>query len=211
MPIFLSVLSFLGFLTDDPAPGVFRSRGRARTLECERLDAEVARSVRPGEIKEERVRGAYSERDVMLCRQRLIRPGLRDPGDEALLRDLEARVSVVASQVASVRADLADRTWLVEAFTVNPQVGTKVTFALKTALMRESLRVSDRLPVLSAGDVEVITRMHPSRAYAAACRRWHATGQLGESDVLVAQITRDPRETILHTGLCVDGGWTWLR
>ena len=209
--VFASALSFLGFVGSDPAPSLFRKRDVARSLECERLARSTAEIERAGEVKRERPRGSFGEREVLLCRQRLVREGIRQPRDEAILRDLESRVSRVAKQVASVRADLAERTWLVEAFTPDVRVGAKVTFALKAALMRESLRVSDRLPLLSAGDIEVITRLPPTEAYAVACRRWHDTGQLRPTDVLVAQITRDPRETNLHTGLCIDGRWSWLR
>jgi len=209
-PVFLGALSWLGFIGSDPAPGLFHDRDTARSLECERYPSRVAARTRPGDVLPPGPE-AVSEGDALLCRQRLIRPGVRHARDEAVLRDLRTHVSGVASQVASLRADLVDRTWLVEAFYPDADVGTKITFALKTALMRESLRVSDRLPLLSPTDIEIITRMKPSDAYPLACRRWSDTGQLRDTDVLVAQITRDLRETNLHTGLCIDGEWTWLR
>jgi hypothetical protein len=71
--------------------------------------------------------------------------------------------------------------------------------------------VSDRVPLLSAEDVNVLTRMHPDAAYPAACQRYAATGALGPGEALLAIVRRDPRETVLHAGLCVDGGWAWLK
>jgi len=212
-PVVLSLvtalLGILGF-GQDPAPNAFRSRDRARRLECARTVGDVAEKELVGQVSAAKPSGV-TDPEALVCRERLLRPGLREPRDEAVLRDLEARVSAVASQVASVRADLADRTWLVETFYPDPAVGTKISFALKSALMRQSLQVSDRLPLLSATDIEIVTRLPPSRSYAVACRRWHETGQLRDDDVLLAQITRDLRETNLHTGLCIDGRWSWLR
>lgn len=208
MVVFASALAFLG-ISRDPAPSAYKSIERARSLECERLLGEVAEQEKRGRIKPGRPRGVYSDRDVLACRQRLLPEGLRQPGDEAILRDLEGRASRVASQVAST--DGADRTWLVEAFTVNPDVGTKVAFATKAALVQEKLRVSDRVPVISAADLQVITSLPPAEAYPVACARWHATGQLRPTDVLLAMVTRHPRETNLHPGLCLDGRWSWLQ
>jgi len=209
-PVVLSLLSVFGFLTRDPAPNLFRGRDDARRLECVRWFGKVAERQLPGRVAPAKPSGV-TEPEALVCRGRLLRPGLRDSRDEAVLRELESKVSAVASQVASVRADLSGRTWLVEAFYPNPAVGTKISFALKSALMRESLLVSDRLPLLSATDLEIITRLPPNEAYDVACHRWHTTGQLLPSDVLIAQIVRDRRETNLHTGLCIDGRWSWVR
>ena len=100
---------------------------------------------------------------------------------------------------------------MVEVFYPSPQVSDKLAFATKNALGAEGLQVSDRTPVLSGDDVNVILRLPPSEAYPVACRRYQQTGGVGEQDVLLALVTRDLRETNLHTGLCVDGQWTWLR
>ena len=68
--------------------------------------------------------------------------------------------------------------------------------------------ITDRLKQ----DVQrVITRMAPDQAYPTACRRWFDTGSLDDGDALLAVVTRDPRETDLHAGLCASGTWTWLR
>ncbi|MEN0064892.1 MAG: hypothetical protein AAGA48_22295 [Myxococcota bacterium] len=207
----VAAFPFLGFIGKDPAPSVFRSSKAARELECQRVSGEVGRSRTPNEIKPDRPRGSYAERDVLYCRQRILREGVRHPRDEAVLRGLEEHANEVASLVASIRADLSDRTWLVESFYPSPAVGTKIAFATKSALMRQTLKVSDRVPLLSATDIDIFMRMPPDQAYPAACERWQSTGQLRDTDVLLAQVIRDLRETRLHTGLCFDGQWMWLR
>lgn len=195
----------------DPAPSVFRSRKKVRSYECERLVGEAARERLPDRIREERPRGNYVEQRVLHCRQRWMRTGLRHPRDEAVLSDLRSSTAAVASQAVSVFADFTDRTWLVETFFVNPAVSSKVGFAAKAALMTQGVTVSDRVPLLSASDVEVLLDLPPSQAYPAACLRWHATGQLRDDDVLLALVTRDRRETIYHAGVCTRGRWTWLQ
>ncbi len=208
IPVVLGAFAFLGIVPRDPAPGLFRSREESRTFECERLFGEVAESERIGEVKTPRGR-RLGESDVLSCRQWLLDPDLRDPGDEAILRELGSRTGRVAAELAASQE--AGRTWLVEAFTVNPVVGTKVAFAAKSALLAERLSVSDRVPLLSASDLEVITNLPPARAYPVACARWYAAGQLRDTDALLAMVTRDRRETNLHPGICVEGRWTWLR
>ena len=205
------VLGFLSFLFADPAPGLTRSKAKARTYECERVTADAALKERPGSLRESRPRGDYVERGALICTQRVMPEGSRAPRDEAVLSTLEAESTEVAAAVASLRPDLAERTWMVEPFYPSPEVSTKLAFAAKTALMRQGLQVSDRLPTLAVGDVDVLTRMAPSDAYPAACRRYAEIGSLGEEHALLAVVSRDSRETILHAGVCADGHWMWLR
>ena len=108
-------------------------------------------------------------------------------------------------------AQAADRVWLVEANVPTAPLGTKIAFATKAALMRQGLAVSDRTVTLGAGDVDVLTRLPPLAAYPAACRRYADGGSLRPGDALLFVMVLDPRETMLHAGLCIDGGWTWLR
>ena len=205
----LAFLPFLGVM--DPAPGLTRTATRARNLECERLTAETASRRYPGEINAPRPRGDYVERTLVVCRERLLRPGVRPPRDEAILSSLEATTGELARTAASLRPDLHGSTWLVEAYYPSGPVAAKITFATKNALMGRGLQVSDRAPILGAGDVDVITRLPPDEAYPAACRRYFETGSLGPDDTLLAVVHRDPRATVLHTGLCTLGQWTWLR
>lgn len=194
----------------DPAPGLFRSRDRARSFECERMDAETAARRYPGEVEPARPRGEYMERSALACTQRLMRPGLRDDRDEAILSALDPLVTELCATAGELRP-LADRTWLVEVFYPSVQVAGKLAFAAKNVLVGKGARVSDRTPTLSAGDVDVLTRMPPEDAYPAACRRWLDNGSLGADDVLLSIVSRDPRETTLHAGLCADGRWAWLK
>lgn len=195
----------------DPAPGLTMSRARSRTLECERLTAEIGHERYPGVIQAVRPRGEYVERSALVCAERLLRPGLRADRDEAILSTLQPLVTDLTAAAGQLHPELAGRTWLVETYYPSSQVSAKLSFATKNALVDQGLHVSDRTPVLSAGDVEVLTRMPPEEAYAAACRRYGDNGSLGPGDALLAVVSRDPRETILHAGLCTDGRWAWLK
>lgn len=205
-------LVFLPFLSPkDPGPGLLRSKSASRQLECDRLTTIEAQQRYPGQIRPTAPRGDYIERSAVACRERLVRPGLRSKRDEAVLRTLDANSLEVARAAVSLRPELEERTWMVDVFYPDAVVSSKVAFASKNALMGQGLRVSDRTPVLSAGDVDVITRMTPAAAYPTACRRWATTGAVGEDQVLLGIVNRDPRETILHAGICTDGRWTWIR
>ncbi|MEQ1565396.1 MAG: hypothetical protein ABMA64_07140 [Myxococcota bacterium] len=196
----------------DPAPGAGHSRSWSRNLDCERLGAVAGSERYPGRIVASRSRGEDdADREVVVCRERLTAPGLRSPADEAALTTLEAATADLASAAVSTRSDLADHTWLVEAFYPSPPVATKIAFATKNALDHRGVNVSDRTPMLSPDDLAVLTRMSPDQAYPAACARWAATGGLGQDDVLLGVVQRDPRETVLHAGVCAAGVWTWLR
>ena len=195
----------------DPAPGLLRSKQASRSLECERVSPETASQRYPGQIETARPRGDYVERSVLICQERLLGPHLRAPQDEAILSTLDEHALAVASAAQALRPDLAERTWLVETHYPSAQVSAKISFATKNALVRQGLLVSDRTPVLAVGDVEVITRMEPESAYPVACRRYAETGALGAEHALLAVVSLDPRETILHAGLCDRGTWSWLQ
>lgn len=201
----------LAILASDPAPSLTRSKAWSRQLVCERMSVEAASRLRPGLVVPERPRGDFMERSVVLCTQRALRSGLRAERDEAILSDLDVRASEIATAVAATRPDLAARTWLVEAFYPEATVQSKLAFAAKNALMSQGLPVSDRSPTLAVGDVAVLTRMSPAEAYPAACRRYTDQGGLREGDALLAVVSRDPRETALHAGVCADGAWVWIR
>lgn len=195
----------------DPAPGLTVSQEASRRLECEHLSAEVGKQRYPGIIETTRPRGEFLERSALICAQRLLRPGLRSNRDEAILSTLEPLVTDLSAGVGDRFADLAGRTWLVDAFYPSAQVSAKLVFATKNALMAQGLVVTDRSPILSAEDVVVLTQMGPDEAYPSACMRWADNGSLHEGDALFAVVSRDPRETILHAGVCVAGRWSWLR
>lgn len=205
----LALLPFV--LQPDPALGLGHTRTEAGNLDCERISAETADRRRPGTTRTSSPRGDYVERSEIVCRERLMRPGLRTPRDEAILSTLNAQATGFAATATSLRPDLASRTWLVQAHYGSAQVESKLTFATQAALVGQGLQVSDRRPTLAVGDVEVLTRLPPEDAYAAACTRYAANGSLRDDDVLLAIVSRDPRETTLHAGLCVGGRWGWLQ
>ncbi|MES2639486.1 MAG: hypothetical protein V4850_08370 [Myxococcota bacterium] len=208
--VILGLLILPALVHPDPAPGLDMSRARSRRLECERMSAEVASRRYPGDVQPARPRGEYVERSALVCAERLMRPGLRAKRDEAILSTLEPLVTELTA-AGDLHPELAGRTWLVEAHYPSQPVAAKLSFATKNALVGKGLRVSDRTPTLSAGDLDVITRMPPEQAYTAACRRYWDNGSLGANDTLLAVVSRDPRETILHAGLCTDGQWSWLK
>lgn len=210
--IFLLCLLILPFvLHTDPSASAFRSKARARTYECAAMSALEGDAQRPGQVVLSPPRGDFVERDAVICTQRLMRPGLRAPRDEAILDGLDALTAELATNATGRRPDLAERTWLVEAFYPSAQVAAKLAFATKNALMHQGLSVSDRTPILNAADVDVLTHLDPEVAYPAACRRYDQIGGLDADDALLAVVALDPRETILHAGLCVDGQWTWVQ
>lgn len=207
--VLLAVLPAL--VHPDPAPGLTRKKDPSRSLECAWVSAEVASRTMPGEVRPVRPRGEYVERDALVCEQRLMRPGLREARDEAVLAELDGLTTELATTAGDLHPELADHTWLVEAHYPSPQVAAKLTFATKDVLVRRGLAVSDRAPILSANDLEILTRLAPDEAYEAACVRYAQNGSVRPDDALLAVVSRDARETILHAGLCVDGRWSWLR
>jgi len=193
----------------DPAPGLLRSKAESRSLHCEWLSLSEAERRQPGRLTPVRARGDYAEREVMLCEQQLLAAGTRAPGEDAILASLDATVTALANRTDSLGLD--DRVWMVEANHPSAQVASKIAFATKNALMGGGLRVTDRSPTLSAGDVDVITRLGPEESYAAACKRYADNGSLRPGDALLAVMVRDRRETALHSGVCTEGNWAWLR
>jgi hypothetical protein len=195
----------------DPVPGFVYSRDIIRNLDCQRISGEQGAARYPGLIPAPKPRGEFLEREVVICKERMVRPGLRDAPDEAILSTLQAQVTELAAAARSTRPDLDEHSWLVEAHHMDVQVASKIDFATQNALAQQGLSVSDRDPVLGLDDIQVITRLAPMQAHEAACRRYADTGSLGEGDALLAVMLLDPRETILHAGVCAEGGWQWLR
>lgn len=195
----------------DPAPGMLHSKESSRNLECEPLATETAAARHPGRVVTPGPRGDYVERNAVVCVERLTRVGQRDPRDEAILSSLQALGAEMATAALDRRPDLKGRTWLVESFYPSATVSAKISFAAKNALSSKGLLVSDRVPTLAARDIEVLTRLSPESAYPAACQRYARAGTLDSEHVLLAVVSRDPRETRLHAGLCADGQWTWLQ
>lgn len=194
------------------APDLMAGAGEAlRGLDCEAISHSAARQRYPGRVTDPPPRGDFLDRRAVVCRARLMPPGVRRARDEAILNDLRGSSEEMAGLVAGLADPLRARTWLVEAYYPDPRVAAKVQFATKNALLEQGVTVSDRAPTLAAGDVEVLGRIDPQRAWPLACTRYAATGSLGPDDALMGVALRDRRATILNVGYCADGEWRWLR
>lgn len=196
---------------NDPIGAILPSEIDPADLECEPISTEAARILAPGQVPEPSARGDFIERRAVICRERLMARGERPPRDDAILSTLNTTAAELTGLVAALDGPLAGRTWLVEVYHPDPRVSLKVSFAMKNALLDRGLAVSDRAPTLAAGDVEVIGRTEPARAWPLACARYAATGSVGPGDALMGVALRDRRETQLHVGVCADGRWRWLR
>lgn len=194
------------------APDLWEGAGETlRGLDCEPTTIEAARAYAPERLDEPPPRGDRLTRRAVICRSRLMPEGVRRARDDAILSDLRTAADEMAGLVAGLADPLRRRTWMVEVYYPDARVGTKVQFAVKNALLEAGVTVTDRAPTLAAGDVEVIGRIDPQRAWPLACTRYRATGSLGPGDALMGIALRDRRATILNVGHCVDGDWRWLR
>ncbi len=193
----------------DPFNGWLLTSVEVRNLDCEAMTVEGARQQAPARISEASPRGDYFNRRAVICRERIMPPGLRQGRDDAILSQLRHTARGMAALV--VELETSPRTWLVESFYPDPSVAYKISFAIKNALLDRDLQVSDRTPTLAAGDLEVIAQLSPPAAYSLACARYYALGSLKPEEALLAILLRDPRETILHAGICSQGKWRWLR
>jgi len=209
--IFLFYAPSLVEQSQDPMQGWLPPAIDPRSLDCEPMTTEGARQRQPGRIGARSARNDYFERRAVVCRERLMAAGVLRAQDDAVLFELSDTAREIAAWVAQTGADERGRTWLVETYYPDSAVGQKVSFAVKNALLERDLVVSDRAPTLAAGDIEVIGGLPPQEAYPLACARYAATGSLRPDDALLAVVLRDPRETILHAGICTGGRWRWLR
>jgi hypothetical protein len=193
------------------APGVFRTKARARSYICTPLDQRKGAEQHPDVLEAPHPRGAYFSQSLEVCSERVLRDGLRDARDEVVLAHLNEQAAAIVQAVTGTRPDLAERTFLVEAHYPGHAVAPKLRFATQNALMSAGLAVSDRRPTLTTQDVVVLSQLAPDAAYAGACERYAALGSLHDNDALVAVLVRDSRQTDLQAGVCADGRWVWVR
>lgn len=197
-------------VVNDPAPGVMHSKAAARNLDCKRLGEAEARARYPGAVSESPPRGSFIQNtQALACTRRIFALGERPGREEAILSNLSEAVSELAA--AADDPSLAGATWLVDAFYPDQTVAGKLSFATKVALAGRGRSVSDRVPVLAAGDLLVLGTLPPTRAYPLACQRYWAEGSLTDSEVLLGVVLIDEYETILHTGVCHLGVWRWVQ
>jgi len=196
---------------EDPAPGITREKRETRNLDCQALSEAEAHAMHPGEVGAPAARGSYIDTRAIVCEERLMRDGERPRRDDAILTTLSTSSAELVAAAVAALPELGAKTWHVEAFYPEAAVAAKISFATKAALVSRGRRVSDRVPVLTAGDILVIAQLPARDAFALACRRYHELDELGADDVLLGVVLRDQRETILHAGVCAAGTWRWLR
>ena len=194
----------------DPAPGVFHTRKESRNLECTRLAHAQAHERFPGDVPPVAPRALAEEvTDALVCEPRFLPLGDRMPRDEAILSTLRASVGTL-TQLASA-LNPGDVVWHVDAFYPEQAVASKISIAAKTELFEHGRKVSDRVPMLAAGDISVLSHLPPRQMYAVACQRYFSEHLLTERDVFLGLMVVDPRETQLHAGICQGGKWRWVQ
>ena len=193
----------------DPAPGIWHGKSEARNLECSRVSQLRAHELHPDEVPAPPARLANQESDALLCTRRYLREGDRPERDEAILSSLRQSVGEFVETASALGQ--GELNWHVDAFYPQPEVAAKISVAARMELAEQGRRVSDKVPVLAAGDIAVLGRMAPQQAYPLACKRYFDQHALGENDAFLGIMLIDARETQLHAGLCLNGEWRWLR
>jgi hypothetical protein len=193
----------------DPSAGIFRTKEESRNLDCTRLSHARAHDLYPGTVPSEPPRGAYWTTDALVCGARIVQLGDRPARDEAVLTTLRESVSVLTRQ-ASAEAP-ADTVWHVDAFYPQAEVNQKIVVAARVDLAERGFKVSDRVPVLSAGDISVLATTGADKAFALACRRYFAENVLHPGDGFLGITPVLKQETALHAGMCLEGKWRWLQ
>jgi hypothetical protein len=193
----------------DPSPGLLQTKEEARNLECTRLSQAEAHQRYPGQVPDVPARGTNDVVDALVCARRFIKLGERPARDEVILSSLRKTVGEL-TQAASTLFP-GELLWHVDAFYPDPAVAAKISVAARTELVERGRRVSDRVPVLAAGDIAVLSRMPAKSSYALACARYFAERVMTEQEVFLGLMIIDARETQLHAGVCARGAWKWLR
>jgi hypothetical protein len=194
----------------DPSPGFFQSKADARNLDCVRLPQAKAHQLHPGLVPDVPARDLVGgSNDALVCATRIMRAGERPARDEAILSSLRQSVGEITQLASAVTP--GELTWHVDAFYPHAGVAAKIAVAARTDLAERGRRVSDRVPLLAAGDIALLGRLPPREAYPLACARYLAHQALGSEDAFLGLMIVDPRETKLHAGLCLRGEWKWLR
>ncbi len=205
-------VSFAAIVTGcayDPSPGIFQTKQAARNLECTRLSQAEAHERFPGTVPETFPRGPYINVDALTCSTRMTEKDDRPARDEVILTSLRQSVAEINRLAAALVPEKT--TWHVDTFYPQAAVAQKISVAARTDLAERGNTVSDRVPVLAAGDIAVLARLDASKSYPLACKRYFAQKVLVEPDVFLGLMIIDARETDLHAGLCMRGQWKWLQ
>lgn len=190
-------------------PLVFKTKAERRNLDCYRLPEVEAAARFPGQVPPPPAKEiAGPTTDVLVCSKRYLDTGERKARDEAILSSLSQQVNELTESAGALAP--AGARWHVDAFYPSVPVAQKIAVAARTTLAERGLTVSDRVPLLAAGDVSVLAAMLPTEAYQTGCARAFATEVLTGDDVFLGLMIVDPKETMLHGGLCMRGVWRWL-
>ena len=209
LTVFLLLFSGLFGKISDPSPGFTQSKAESRKLECQALSQGRAHELYPSQIPERPPRGANEPAQVLACGKRYLDYGERPARDEAILSSLSKSVGeLVQAANALVPGEV---TFRVDAFYPEPAVAAKIAVAAKMALVERGRKVSDRAPLLAAGDVSVLWSLPPRTAFKVACARYAAEKALKDDEVFLGLMIVDAREMQLHAGVCVGGEWRWLQ
>jgi hypothetical protein len=209
--VFMLLAPLTGLLARayDPAPGIWHGTKESRNLECIRMSQAQAHELHPGQVPEPPPRGEPGVTDALICTQRFLELGERKERDEVILTSLSQSVGEITDAASALGG--GEVNWHVDAFYPQPEVASKIAVAARTNLAERGRKVSDRVPILAAGDISVLGRMSPKESYPLACARYFAEGSLREMDAFLGIMIVDERETQLHAGLCLGGRWRWLQ
>lgn len=203
-------LLLLAACTKDPSAGFTQTKEQARNYDCQRFSQEEAHERLPGLVPEPPARGGnFGVKDALLCRRRLVEWGERNGRDEVILTELRTSVDDIVRLAGAAAPEKT--TWYVDSFYPSPLVAQKLSIAARVGLAERGQQVSDRVPVLAAGDIAVLARMPPWRSYGVACRRYFSEKVLSAGEALLGIMILDERESQLHAGVCLDGDWRWLQ
>lgn len=223
----------------DPIQQAWYGNRALRTLTCERLSQADAHERYPAEIPPTDARSTtFLTRDALVCERRQVPSGQNHPQDELILEHLTRDVDeLVSLTTPTLRGDFGepevppsnmpgastndDGTWglprgevkrvFVDVHYPRSGLRQKIAAAAQVALFDQGFPVHQGAPLLAAGDVEVITTVPPQFSAPLACQRLHAEGALRADDALVTLALLREQESILHVGVCRQGGFTWLR
>lgn len=199
-------------LAHDPAPGLTASREEVRNLECRRLDEVEAHHLHPEIVGESSARGDYIERDVVVCERRMIDLNFRRPRDEAILSRLQSISAEIVRSARALPVAGTDRvTWMVEVFYPEPQLASKISFAVKNDLIQAGEAVSDRTPRLTAQDIAILGPKPVAEGIPVACARYHRRKTVADGQRLLGVVLADAEATDLSAGVCDRGEWRWVR
>ena len=194
----------------DPIEHSWRGRAELRELDCERMSQAEAHRRRPAEVPETHMRAqTQMQIDALVCQRRVVPFGARDQRDDAILSQLSGEVASLTTQ--AIASTDADTRFVVDAFYPQPQVAAKIRFATLQRLAEDGRTTTTQMPLLAAGDLAVMQGLPLQDALPLACARLHAEGSLPANTAFLAVAVLRPMETQLHAGLCLGGGWRWLR